>query len=125
MIRRLFRISFLFISVAPQILHAADQRALLELTINEVASGEVSVLLRDADVLIRLKDLQAAGLKTIEGRQEAIRGETYVLLSSVAPQLSFKLDERNLTLNLLAQPAIFGIPSIQYPSKQAARACLQ
>ena len=71
MIRRLFRISFLFISVAPQILHAADQRALLELTINEVASGEVSVLLRDADVLIRLKDLQAAGLKTIEGRQEA------------------------------------------------------
>jgi len=108
MIRRLFRISFLFISVAPQILHAADQRALLELTINEVASGEVSVLLRDADVLIRLKDLQAAGLKTIEGRQEAIRGETYVLLSSVAPQLSFKLDERNLTLNLLAQPAILG-----------------
>jgi outer membrane usher protein len=108
MIRRLFRISFFFILISPQILNAADQRALLELKVNEVASGEVGVLLRDADVLIRLRDLQTAGLKTIEGRQETIRGETYVLLSSLAPQLLFKVDDRNLSLNLTVQPAILG-----------------
>jgi outer membrane usher protein len=109
MVRELFRISFFFILISPQILTAADQRALLELKVNEVGSGEVGVLLRDADVLVRLKDLQAAGLKTIEGSRETIRGETYILLSSLAPQVLFKVDDRNLSLNLTVRPAILGL----------------
>ena len=108
MIRRLFRISFFFVLVSPQITTAEDQRALLELKVNEVASGEVSVLLRGNDVLIRLKDLQEAGLKSFEGRQEIILGENYVLLSSLAPQLLFKVDDRSLSLNLTVQPSILG-----------------
>jgi len=108
MIRRLFRISFFFVLVSPQITTAEDQRALLELKVNEVASGEVIVLLRGNDVLIRLKDLQEAGLKSFEGRQEIILGENYVLLSSLAPQLLFKVDDRSLSLNLTVQPSILG-----------------
>ena len=108
MIRRLFRISFFFVLVSPQITTAEDQQALLELKVNEVASGEVGVLLRGNDVLIRLKDLQEAGLKSFEGRQEIILGENYVLLSSLAPQLLFKVDDRNLSLNLTVQPSILG-----------------
>jgi outer membrane usher protein len=108
MIRRLFRISFFFILASPHTLNAADQRALLELKINEVASSEVAVLLRDSDVLIRLRDLRAAGL-TLEGRQETVLGETYVLLSSLAPEVLFKVDDRNLSLNLTVRPALLGL----------------
>ena len=108
MIRGLFRIGFFFLLVSPQIAAAADQRALLELKLNGVTNGEVGVLLRGADVLIPLKDLQAAGLKDIEGRQETVLGETYVSLSSLAPQLLFKVDDRNLSINLTAQPAMLG-----------------
>ena len=108
MIRRLFRISFFLVLVSPQITTAEDQRALLELKVNGVASGEVSVLLRNAYALIRLKDLQEAGLKNIEGHQEILLGESYVSLSSLAPQLLFKVDDRNLSLNLTAQPSVLG-----------------
>jgi outer membrane usher protein len=108
MIRRLFRIGFFFVLVSPQITTAEDQRALLELKVNEVASGQVSVFLRGADVLIRSKDLQEAGLKSIEGQQQVILGESYVLLSSLAPQLLFKVDDRDLSLNLTVQPASLG-----------------
>ncbi len=105
---RLFRIGLFFLFVSPQIAAAADQRALLELKLNGVSNGEVGVLLRGPDVLVPLKALQAAGLKSITGRQETILGDTYVSLVSLAPQLLFKVDDRNLSLNLTAQPAMLG-----------------
>jgi outer membrane usher protein len=92
----------------PTVLRAADQGAILELRVNEVKQGEVSVLLRDADVLVRSKDLQAAGLKALPDPDETIGGEAFVLLSSLAPQVTFKVDERDLTLNLTAQASILG-----------------
>jgi outer membrane usher protein len=108
MFRRLFCLGSLVIALLPTVLGAADQRAILELKVNEVKKGEVSVLLRGADVLVRLKDLQAAGLKELPDRHETIRGEPYVLLSSLAPQVTFKVDEKDLTLNLIAQASIMG-----------------
>ena len=108
MFGRHFRISFLLILLLPSVVNAADQRAILELRVNEVKNGEVSVFLRDADVLVRLKDLQAAGLRAQFGRQESLHDEPYVLLNSLAPQVLFKIDERDLSLNLTAQPSILG-----------------
>jgi outer membrane usher protein len=92
----------------PKALLAADQRAILELSINEVEKGEVVVFLRESDVLVRVKDLETAGLKSFAGRRENISGDDYVLLNSLAPQVSFKLNDRDLTLNLTAQPAVLG-----------------
>src|SRR4030095_1497880 len=101
-----------FISMAlfllPKALLAADQRAILELTINEIKKAEVVVFLREPDVLVRVKDLEAAGIKSFAGRRENIFGDDYVLLSSLAPQVNFKLDERDLTLSLTAQPSLLG-----------------
>ena len=57
---------------------------------------------------MKLKDLQSAGLKVHSGRQELLRDEPYALLSSLAPQVSFAIDERDLTLNLTVQPSILG-----------------
>jgi hypothetical protein len=87
---------------------AADPRAILELTINEIKKGEVVVFLREPDVLVRVKDLEAAGIKSFAGRREHILGDDYVLLNSLAPQVTFKLDDRDLTLSLTVQPSLLG-----------------
>jgi outer membrane usher protein len=108
MFRRLLCLSYLLVSLQAAVLGAADQRAILELRVNEVRKGEVSVLLRDTDVLVRLKDLQAAGFKALPGGHELIRGEPFIPLSSLAPQVTFKVDEKDLTLNLIAQASILG-----------------
>ena len=99
---------FMFLFLLPKALLAADQRALLELSINEVKKGEVVVFLRELDVLVRVKDLEAAGLKSFAGQRENISGDDYVLLHSLAPEVRFKLDERALTLSLAAQPSLLG-----------------
>ena len=108
MFRRLLYLSSLLVSLLPAVARAADQRAILELKLNEVKKGEVSVFLRDTDVLVKLKDLQAAGLKGLPEGHDTIRGEAYVLLSLLAPQLTFNVDERDLTLNLIAEPSMMG-----------------
>jgi hypothetical protein len=121
MFRRLLYLSFLLVPLLPAIVRAADQRAILEVRLNEVKMGEVSVFLRNTDVLVRLKDLQTAGLKALPEGHEIIRGEPYVLLSSLAPQLTFRVDERDLTLNLMAQPSIMGFNRFDVqPNRPAA-----
>jgi len=104
----------------PSVVNAADQRAILELRVNEVKKGEVAVVLRDGDVLVKLKDLQAAGLRAHAGQQESLQDEPYVLLSSLAPQVSFKIDEKDLSLNLTAQPSILGFNRYDAQSNRPA-----
>src|SRR5215475_4108682 len=111
--RQVYLLFMMFLFLFPKALLAADQRAILELSINEVKKGEVVVFLRESDVLVRVKDLEAAGLKSFAGRRENISGDDYVLLNSLAPQVSFKLNDRDLTLNLTAQPAVLGYNLIE------------
>jgi outer membrane usher protein len=92
----------------PKALFAEDQRAILELRINDVKKGEVVIFLRESDVLVRVKDLEEAGLRSVVGRRENIRGDEYVLLNSLAPQVTFKIDERDLALSLTVQPSLLG-----------------
>jgi outer membrane usher protein len=108
MFRRLVCPFSFIIFLLPTILRAADQRAIFELTVNELKKGEVMVLLRESDVLVRVRDLEAAGLKSFRGRRENIGGNEYLLLSSLAPQIIFKVDERELTLQLTAEPSSLG-----------------
>jgi outer membrane usher protein len=91
--------------LSPTISHAVpEQRAFLTLFINLVPQGEALVILRPADVLISISNLQKAGLIITQdqGKRETIEGENYVSLSSLAPKFTYKLDEKALTLQITA-----------------------
>jgi outer membrane usher protein len=82
------------------------QPAVLSLIVNHVERGDIIVLLKPGDVLVRVEDLEQAGLRGVGGPQETVGGATYVSVASLAPGLTFDLDERALVLRLTAQPAL-------------------
>ncbi|MHC5595080.1 MAG: fimbria/pilus outer membrane usher protein [Nostoc sp.] len=91
---------------------AQEQKAILQLTVNQVSQGEVFVVLRQSDILVRPSDLQKARLQGFAGIQETINNEIYVSLASLAPNLRYQFDENNLTLNITAQPQLLGSTSV-------------
>lgn len=101
---------FVFFFISPPLLAPAaqDQRAILQLIINQVEKGEVLVLIREKDIMARVSDLERAGLRGFSGKRETARGEIYVSLSSLAPDVAFEMDEKALALRLTAQPALLG-----------------
>ncbi len=87
-------------------LAAHDLRALLALRVNLSDQGEIRVLLREGDVLARMADLAQAGLQGVAGQREVVAGESYVSLASLAPALTYVLDEQTVTLHLTVSPAL-------------------
>ncbi len=87
---------------------AQEQRAILQLIVNLIEKGDVLVIVRQGDILARVSDLERAGLQGFPGKRETLRGEDYVSLSSLAPMVTFEMDERALVLRLTAQPALLG-----------------
>jgi outer membrane usher protein len=79
---------------------AAD-RVFLPVTVNEVAKGEVVALIEGLDVLLRVRDFEAFGVKGFAGRRETREGETWVSLSSLAPDVSFRMDLEAVTLAIM------------------------
>ena len=65
-------------------LKSTGQRAIFGIKVNEIKKSETDVVLRDDDVLVRLKDLQEIGLVSVNGRHEIIRGDDFVSLRSLA-----------------------------------------
>ena len=89
------------------------QRAILRLSVNQVEKGEVMVLLRGADVLLGVADLEQAGIRSVgPGRREAREGRAWVSLASLAPGVTFQLDERRLTLALAATTEALGTTTV-------------
>lgn len=82
--------------------HAAEQRALLELRINETKKGVVGVFLRGDDVLTQIADLEQNGVRIAGGHHVTIREIKYVSLKSLAPTIKFRIDEKDLSLRLTA-----------------------
>lgn len=90
-------------SIAPPTVSAASphaDKAILQLIVNEVDKGEVLALLRSGDVLIRAAELDAAGIRSLDGTREFIGKEAYVSLSSLAPTVTYVFDEKALALHL-------------------------
>jgi outer membrane usher protein len=85
---------------------APAQRAIFGLTVNLMDKGEVLVVLREGDVLARISDLEQAGLQGMAGQREVFGGESYVSLTSLAPTITYELDEATLTLRLTASPGL-------------------
>jgi len=84
------------------------QRAILQLVINEVDQGEVYAWLRSGDVLLRLQDLESAGVHNLEGTRESIGKHTYVALSSLAPAVTYLFDDKTLVLHVTVQSTLQG-----------------
>src|SRR5438477_12368016 len=79
---------------------AKNQRAIFELTLNQVSHGEAVIVYRPPDVLMKVADLSRAGLHSFAGSRENIDGAEFVSLSSLAPRLTYRVDERALTLEV-------------------------
>ena len=88
---------------------AQDQRAVLELIINRVPSGESLVVLRGNDTLVTVEALQKAGLRGFAGRRDTVGSEEFVSLRSLAPDVTFSVDEIELRLTLTASPDLMGL----------------
>ena len=81
---------------------------MLELIVNQVSVGESIVVLRDKDVIVPITALTQAGLNGFSGRREPVGEQEFVSLASLAPDLTFAVDELDLRLNITASPALLG-----------------
>lgn len=97
-------ITTVFIAASPAIVRAADQRAIFDLVVNLVEKQEIPVRLRSGDALVRLTDLQQAGISNLPTAQETLNGEGYVRLSALAPAIRYELDENATTIKLTVPP---------------------
>ncbi|MGE5244148.1 MAG: fimbria/pilus outer membrane usher protein [Betaproteobacteria bacterium] len=87
---------------------AESQRAFLDLVVNDVDSGESLVLLRGSDAWVGVNALANAGLKGFAGRREQVSGQEFVSLASLAPDVTFAVDEVGLRLTLTVDPRLLG-----------------
>ena len=85
-----------------------DQRAFLDLYVNEAQHEPVLVRLRDADALVAVEDLEKAGLHGLAGVREMHDGREYVSLQSLAPDVLFRVDQEALSVRLTARPEMLG-----------------
>jgi outer membrane usher protein len=106
------------VSLGARSLLGADTRIPFPLTVNEVSKGEVLAVPNGDDILVRVADLEAAGLtggmwtrvlvfsRLRAGARQVIDGQEYVSLRSLAPYISFKFDEASLALAISASPEL-------------------
>jgi outer membrane usher protein len=92
----------------PRLAAAQDQRAVLELVVNGVASGETLVIIRGDDALLPVAVLTEAGMRTVAGRRETVNGREFVALASLQPDVTFSVDEVDLKIELTVSPDLLG-----------------
>jgi outer membrane usher protein len=91
----------LLFALNPHIAQSEQQTVALDLSVNSIFKGQITAILRGADIVLRVKDLATVGISTNNiGKQETIEGEIYVSLLSLAPDVSYKFDENLLKLEL-------------------------
>jgi outer membrane usher protein len=89
---------------------AEDQRAFLELIINDAPKDAALVRLRGTDgivdALVAVEDLERGGLRGLRGAREQHEGREYVSLQSLGPEVQFRIDSQALALHLTARPEL-------------------
>ena len=98
----------LLVLLSPSTSRAQSQRAVLEILVNEVSSGESLVVLRGSDALVGVQTLTSAGLRGFAGQREMVGADEFVALSSLTPAVSFRVDERELRLYITANADLLG-----------------
>src|SRR5262249_32862640 len=93
--------------------HAEGQRAIFDLTVNQQPKGEVFVYLQGQDVYARVSDLQDAGLGSLgSGRTIKVQGDEFVLLASLAPDITYQVDETAFALQLTVSSTLLGATTV-------------
>ena len=82
------------------------QPAFLELRVNSVPGETSLVHLAEGEAWVPVADLERAGLSGFAGARRDLGGRESVALGSLAPDLSFALDERELVLRVTAGPVL-------------------
>lgn len=86
---------------------AQDQRAYLDLFVNQDAKDSVLVRLRGVgaidDALVAVEDLERSGLRGFSGAREQHDGREYVSLRSLGPAVTYEVDTKNLALRIVAR----------------------
>jgi outer membrane usher protein len=85
---------------------AEQQRAVLDVSINGVPHSQSLVLMDDGQVWIDLESLTSAGVKVPGGDRRPLKDRTLVRLGSLAPRITYELDEAALALRLTVQPSL-------------------
>ena len=112
------RVAALLLFWAPALLAqpGLEQRAYLELFVNDVSRDTVLVYLRGADTpddaLVAVADLENGGLRGLRGNREMHDGREYVSLRSLAPEIEFRFDPQALAIRIVAQPAMLETTAI-------------
>jgi outer membrane usher protein len=84
-----------------------EMPAYLRGTVNQLEMGDLFVILKGKDVLIKVADLQRPGLE-VRGGVRVKRGEdVMVSLQSLSPLVTFVFDERALSLTITADARLF------------------
>jgi outer membrane usher protein len=84
------------------------ERVLLPVSVNGVAKGDLLAFFENDDVLLRVADLEGAGVRGFSGhRVPAPEGEL-VTLGSLAPDITFLLDSESVALTLTTLPRYLG-----------------
>lgn len=99
---------------------AGQQRALLDLRVNGTARGVGLVIVRGAELWVEVESLTRAELQLPDGERETIDGRLFVRLASLAPRITFSLDEAALTLSLTAAPDLLGRRVVQMRAPRPA-----
>lgn len=102
--RLIFFVSLCSLILPTQSLQSAEQRARLEVRVDENRFFTIDVFFRGDDILVRLTDLANVGIRPTGGRIETIHSEPYVSLKSLSRQLSFQLNQTDLALYLRTKP---------------------
>jgi len=84
------------------------QPAFLQGTVNQVNIGDVLVVVRPRDVLVKVVDLQSGGVHVQDGKRGKRGEDLFVSLRSLAPKITYVFDEANLNLAITADPSLFG-----------------
>src|SRR5262249_40039365 len=89
------------------------QRAIFDLTVNQQPKGEDFVYLEGPDVYARVSDLRGAGLGSLDsGHTIKVQGDEFVLLASLAPNITYQVDETTFVLQLTARSALLGTTTL-------------
>jgi len=96
------------------------QPAFLQASINQTDIGDVMVLLRRGDILIRVADLERGGVRATDGKREMRGADLFVSLLSLAPKVSFVFNEAGLSVAIRADPTLFPASVVDLRPKRPA-----
>jgi len=95
-----------------------QQRALLDLVVNEVNQGQVLALVRAGDILIPVAALERAGVRDLAGRRETLGVQVFVSLASLGPDISYRFDDASLAIRVTVPPRMLGVVRIDIKNAQ-------